>query len=163
MTENNLIEIPTFKFAVTEGLDPSLYMPVRGEPTATGWDVRAASVFALNRFDHVKIPLGLRVLAPKGWWLELRPRSSSFAKKNLSALYGVIDEGYEGQLMFACQYLPENESERLGIQEGDAIGQLIPVRRQEMKVVNVSNAELDAAFKERNGVRGSGGFGSTSK
>lgn len=162
MTENQL-EIPTFKFAVAEGLDSSLYMPSRGEPTATGWDVRAASTLALKRFDHVKIPLGLRVLAPKGWWLELRPRSSSFAKKNLSALYGVIDETYEGQLMFACQYIPECDSEILGIQAGDAIGQLIPVRRQEMKTVNVSNEELDAAFKERNGIRGSGGFGSTSK
>jgi dUTPase len=93
--------------------------------------------------------------------MELRPRSSSFAKKNLHALYGVIDEDYEGQCVFAAQYLPEKSTDYLVIQEGEAIGQIIPVRREEMIVERVTNEEYEKLCKGRQATRGSGGFGST--
>jgi dUTPase len=51
----------------------------------------------------------------------------------------------------------------LVIEKGERIGQLIPVKRQEMRVSALSNEELDAAFKERGLKRGAGGFGSTGK
>lgn len=173
------VVIPEFKFAIKEGLDDS-FLPVQGDLQATGWDVRAAETINMKPLDSVKIPLGLRTLSPAGWWLELRPRSSTFGKKNLSALYGVIDESYEGELLFACQWIPPTPpltladvfaqtgfysytSQTLIIEKGERIGQLIPVKRQEMRVVGVSNEALDAAFKERGSQRGAGGFGSTGK
>lgn len=113
--------------------------------------------------EYVKIPLGFRVFCPPGWWLELRPRSSTFAKKNLHALYGVIDEDFEGQMIFAAQFIPEVAGGLtcLTIQEGEAIGQIVPIRRQEMKIERVSNEEYENFCKERNTTRGAGGFGST--
>lgn len=187
--------LPNYKFALREDLkNERHFLPTRAEPKATGWDVRAAmpnkqSLF-LRPFEKVKIPLGFRGLCPDGWWYELKPRSSSFVKKDLHALYGTVDETYEGEAIFACQYIPEiilnsmplvagtilrsracdvvefhNESmfKILQIDFGDAIGQIIPVRREEMDIIEVSNQEYDTLCKNRNAIRGAGGFGSTNK
>jgi len=181
-------EIPIFKFAIREDLkNNQLFAPTKGEPLATGWDVRAAfpdkKTLTITPFEYIKIPLGLRAFCPEGWWYELKPRSSSFAKKSLHALYGTVDETYENELIFACQYIPYMEFEtdviddhrdiiraktyslapNLYIDFGDAIGQIIPVKRQHMGVEVVSNEEYDRLCKERNAQRGTGGFGSTGK
>jgi dUTP pyrophosphatase len=166
-------EIPTFKFAVREdmfrGMGSSLtsqdFLPRKGSDKATGWDVRAGGYYTLRAGQYIKIPLGFRVLAPDGWWLELRPRSSSFAKKQLHALYGVIDEDYSGHCLFACQYIPDLSSmgKDLSIEFGEAIGQIIPVKRQEMKVEGISEQEYEELVIQRDFSRGAGGFGSTNK
>jgi dUTPase len=163
-------EIPTFRFAITSAThinEPgkgSDFVPTRGTDRATGWDVRCANRQMIIRpGQHVKIPLGFRVFAPPGWWLELRPRSSTFAKKNLHSLYGVIDEDYEGQCLFACQYIPDISSmgNDLVLEFGEAIGQVIPVKRQEMIVKEIYNDEYEKLCEERNAARKTGGFGST--
>ena len=119
----------------------------------------------LRAGQYAKIPLGFRVFAPVGWWLELRPRSSSFAKKQLHCLYGVIDEGFESENMLICQYIPDVSAmgQDLEISFGDAIGQFIPVKRRDMIVESISNEEFTRLADERKGTRGTGGFGSTGK
>jgi deoxyuridine 5'-triphosphate nucleotidohydrolase len=154
-------DIPVFRFVLDEGL-PDKFLPTKGSEKATGWDVRSSKVDVLIKpGEYAKISLGFRAFAPDGWWLELHPRSSTFVKKHLHALYGVIDEDYEGECIFAC-HLPKSESSLL-ITFGEALGQLIPVRRQEMVVEKVSNEEYLALTKQRNFARGAGGFGSTGK
>jgi len=173
---------PNFAFALREDIkNDKRFLPTRAEPKATGWDVRAAmpdkAPLVIKPFQYVKIPLGFRAFCPDGWWFKLYPRSSSFAKKSLHALYGVIDELFEGEMVFACQYIPEfeivldatpqeiilfNNAKPLVINWSDAIGQIIPVERQEMKVIEWSNEDYDNACKTRAGARGAGGFGSTS-
>lgn len=169
---------PKYSFALREDIkNDKRFLPTRAEPKASGWDVRAAmpdkAPLIIKPFQHVKIPLGLRAFCPDGWWYEIKPRSSTFAKKNLHALYGTIDETYEGELVFACQYIPEFSlgeawifnmlPSNLTINFGDAIGQIIPIKRQEMEVVESSNEEYDNSCKTRAGARGAGGFGSTGK
>lgn len=167
------MDSPIFKFALREDLQnhPEL-LPTRAEPKATGWDVRCAEDLVIRPFEKVKIHLGLRGFCPDGWWYEIKPRSSTFTKKNLHALYGTIDETYEGELIFACQYIPpmkleydgfEWPSPTLELKFGDAIGQLIPIKRQEMIVESISNEEYDNLCRERNSIRGAGGFGSTGR
>jgi dUTP pyrophosphatase len=166
--------IPIFRFALVEGLSDQ-FLPTKGSERATGWDVRSTEDLIIKPGEYVKIPLGFRMLAPEGWWLELRPRSSTFAKKHLHALYGVIDEDYEGHCIFAAQYLDPNCTSikgaskmlcgsnlfNLEIKAGEAIGQLVPVKRQEMQVERISNEEIEKEYKERSASRGTGGFGST--
>lgn len=184
-------ETPKFAFALREDIkDDKRFLPARAEPKASGWDVRAAIAdrkpISIRPFENVKIPLGFRSFCPDGWWYKLNPRSSTFAKKNLHALYGTIDETYEGELVFACQYIPpvpfktnwekdglswdepKEWSEYWGatiltVEFGDAIGQLIPAKREEMEVVEWTNEEYEANCKARAGQRGAGGFGSTDK
>lgn len=160
-----------FKFAQIEDLEDYClnFLPIRADEKSTGWDVKCAlpSGILLYPFEHCLIPLGFRVLAPAGYWLELRPRSSAHAKKHLNCLYGVIDESFEGECFLSAQYIPtsidESDKEPAFIDFGERIGQIIPVRRLEMKVTGISNDEYDAECKKRGATRGSGGFGSTGK
>jgi len=158
--------IPIFRFAMRpEFAEQPQYFPKRGSERASGWDVCAApkEPVVLRAWQYARIPLGFRVFPPEGWWLELRPRSSTFGKKQLHCLYGVIDEDYEGECLFACQYIPDISllGNDITIASGDAIGQLLPVKRQEMKVEIINNEEYEIFCKERNTSRGTGGFGST--
>jgi len=105
------IEVPNFIFALREDLEQyskSEFIPERADEQATGWDVRCAEPggVQLYPFEHAKIRLGIRMFAPPEWWLELRPRSSTHAKKHLHSLYGVIDETFENEILFSCQYIP---------------------------------------------------------
>lgn len=166
---------PIFKFAIREDLKDTgtLFLPARATGRATGWDVRAAfydrKQVILHSGECVKIPLGFRAFCPDGWWFELKPRSSTFGKKNLHCLYGTIDEDYEGELLLAAQLIPNhigyNDTngchEKLSIQFGEALGQIIPVKRQDMVVAQVSNEEYDTLCKQRQAERGAGGFGSS--
>jgi dUTPase len=170
-------EIPTFKFAVNDGLS-NIFLPTRKDDKDTGWDVRCAEKDGVifQPFEKKLINLGIRMFAPEGWWLELRPRSSSFYKKDMHCLYGVIDEGFERNLLLACQYIPKpffiEEDDKmytpsiikappLKIEFEDRIGQVIPVKRQQMNVEFVSNDDYDASCIKRQGNRGTKGFGSS--
>lgn len=161
-------ELPVFKFALrADLLEDKRFLPSKAEPFATGYDVKAAQQdrknIILRSGEYSKIPLGFRAFCPPGWWYKLVPRSSSFAKKGLHALYGTIDETYENELVFACQYIPDVKSLNpdLIIKFGDAIGQIIPVQRIEMEVKEVSNEDYDKLCVSRGALRGAGGFGST--
>lgn len=179
---------PTFSFALRDDLkEEKQFLPRRAHETDTGWDVRAAmedrKPLIIKPFQKVLIPLGFRALCPKGWWYHMKPRSSSFAKKSLHCLYGTIDEAFEGQLFLSAQYIPEIDlitsahSNGYGYEEleykteiyapeltiafGEALAQIIPIRRQEMEVAEVSNEQYQAMSQERNATRKEQGWGSS--
>lgn len=163
-----MTEIPNYRFARREDLSNNPeFLPTRAEGAATGWDVRAALVgeakIQIKPFEYFKIPLGIRAFCPPGWWFDLKPRSSTFAKKHIHALYGVIDETYDRELVFAGQYIPDVMPAfySIEIKFGEAIGQIIPVFRQEMTVEDISNEEYLKLCNARGTTRG--GFGSTDK
>lgn len=159
---------PVFKFALREDLkDHSEFLPRRAEDLSSGYDVRAAQEdrkdIVLRAGQYFKIPLGFRSFCPEGWYYHLHPRSSSFAKKQMHCLIGIVDESWEGSTLFVGQYIPDVSSlgQDLTIKFGDPIGQLLPIKRQDMVVESISNNEIDLLYKKRNGTRKDGGFGST--
>ena len=169
--------IPVYEFAISQRLlnicetnkayNASDFLPTRFEPDASGWDVRCASPDGLSLKPELyyKIPLGFRAFCPPGWWAELNPRSSSFIKRHLHSLYGKIDETYPDEWFFLCQYIPDsdciiNSNNPKRIEFGDRIGQVIPVKRQDMIVEVISNEEMDEKIKNRASKR-KGGLGST--
>lgn len=170
---------PEFTFTILDGLDES-FAPTRGDSHSTGWDVRAAKDVVLRPTERALVPLGIKCFAPSGYWLELRPRSSTFGKKSLHALYGVIDESYSGEILFACQWIPSfhegiyDDMDNSGalmtylnrefkIAKGERIGQLVPVKRQLMSINIIPQDVFDYMCKNRGLERGAGGFGSTGK
>ena len=189
--------VPSFKFALREDLkDDKRFIPSQANDTDTGYDVRAAQAdknpLVVKPFEYVKIPLGFRAFCPPGYWYKLVPRSSTFAKKQLHALYGTVDEGYQNEAIFAAQYIPYVEpvselefndhfydahewyeieedcmevhtrlvASDLTINFGDAVGQIIPVKRQSILVDEVSNDDYNKLCEERKSTR-NGGFGSS--
>ena len=167
---------PTYKFAITNSLiaicqdsefEPEDFLPTRSEPDASGWDVRCADPNGVELKDgcYYKIPLGFRSFCPSGWWAELNPRSSSFIKRHLHSLYGKIDETYPDEWFFLCQYIADaceiqSKNHPLRIEFGDRIGQVMPVRRQDMIREVISNDMMDEEIKNRDATR-KGGLGST--
>lgn len=179
-----LTKVPEYSFALREDVkDEDQFLPTKGEPNASGWDVRACmedrQPMVVKPLQYIKVPLGFRGFCPTGWWYELKPRSSTFAKKHIHSLYGTIDSDFENNLIFAGMYIPELKYNSnaagefpldwntyckintLTINFGDAIGQIIPVKRQEMDMLKITNKEYDEWCVYRNSVRGTGGFGST--
>ena len=162
-----------FNKTVTEEVNkitPQHFLPTRADPESTGYDVRCAAPdgVILTPECYIKMPLGFRMFAPKGWWLQLAPRSSAFLKSHIHALYGVIDETFENEMIFAGQYIPDacqllNVNFKKVIKFGERIAQLMPVERQDMNCRIVTNSEYTALTMARNGARGTGGFGSTGK
>ena len=165
-----MIQLPTFYFAVREHLVDTgdRFLPVRGDPDAAGYDVRAAPAdrkdIVIHPGQYFKIPLGFRSFCPVGWYYKLYPRSSSFAKKNLHNLIGIIDETWEGETAWAGQYIPDpgTITKDLIIKFGEPIAQIIPTHRKDVLIVSNTNEELDRRYAERNATRKDGGFGSTS-
>tara|TARA_Y100000310_G_scaffold327272_1_gene393343 strand:+ start:341 stop:865 length:525 start_codon:yes stop_codon:yes gene_type:complete len=171
------MDVPVYKFALTSELSSACadhetlsvedFLPTRSEPEASGWDVRCADPngISLRGGVYYRIPLGFRAFCPPGWWAELNPRSSSFLKRHLHSLYGKIDETYPDQWFFLCQYLPDasaiiNNNNPKRVEFGDRIGQVMPVRRQDMGVEIISNEEMNEEIKNRDAAR-KGGLGST--
>jgi dUTPase len=173
--------IPDFKFVLRDDIKDNVdFLPKRANDTDTGWDVRCAVVGGVNMypFEYKLIDTGLKVFCPTGWYLELRPRSSTHAKKHLNCLYGIIDNLYEGPIGFSCQWCPDvstaqiyhgtsfhdwaRESNKvLHIPFGERIGQLIPKQVEQATMSLVSTDEYKSLCENRKGSRGAGGFGSS--
>lgn len=161
-------EEPVFKFALREDLKNELqFLPTRAEQLSTGYDVRAAQEdrkpIIIHPGHYAKITLGFRSFCPDGWWYHLHPRSSSFAKKYMHSLVGTVDESWEGITQLSFQYQPDQSQmiKDLVINFGDPIGQIIPIKRINMKIVNISNQDYNNDCLNRNASRKDGGFGST--
>jgi dUTPase len=140
------------------------YLPEKTTSLATGFDVRnAGENLVLKPFEYAKIALGFRCLIPSEFWFFLVPRSSTFGKKHMHALYGTIDADFESAWFFAAQYVPENdlsEAPYLGIAHGDRIAQIILLPRYDFEPVLIDSCEFAQESMLRASTRGSG-FGSS--
>jgi dUTPase len=162
---------PIFKFAIREDLKDTgdMFLPKKAEPYATGYDVRAAfpdrKDLVLRAGQYFKIPLGFRAFCPEGWYYQLHPRSSSFVKKSMHNLIGICDETWEGQTLLAGQYLADVGSlaTDLIVKFGEPVGQIVRIKRREMKMEIITNEEFEKICKDRNASRKDGGFGSTDR
>ena len=162
--------VPQFIFCrsvLSDHVDGS-FLPSKQNANDTGYDVKACILddqgqpgsITLHPDQAFKIDLGIRTIAPPGWWVQVNARSSTFAKLHLVCLVGVVDNGYEGAMMLAGKYLPPNEA-TITINHGDRVGQLIPMRLEQMDCLWVSDEEFDNQSKARHNTRGTGGFGSS--
>ncbi len=98
------------------------------------------------------IPTGLALSIPKGFEIQIRPRSGLAAKKKVSVLNtpGTIDADYRGEIKVILINLG---SESFKVEKGLRIAQMVlsPVVQAQLKEVeNLNETE-----------RGKGGFGST--
>ena len=102
--------------------------------------------------DKALIPSGFSLSIPKGYEVQIRPRSGLAAKKSITVLNtpGTIDADYRGELKII---LINHSKEKFSVKKGERIAQMVvcPViqaRLEEVKELSVTD-------------RGVGGFGST--
>ncbi len=123
---------------------------------ASGLDVRAQleEEVIITPGERVLIPTGLSFAIPKGYEIQVRPRSGWALKKGISVpnTPGTIDADYRGELKVI---LINHGEEPVIIEDSDRVAQIVLCPVVQLAWDRVS--ELDETE------RGSGGFGSTGK
>jgi dUTP pyrophosphatase len=121
---------------------------------SAGMDIRANITDAIDiePLNRVLIPTGLYTAIPKGFEIQIRPRSGLAFKKGVTVLNspGTIDSDYRGEIKVLLVNL---SSETIQISAGERIAQLVLCRHETIDWCTTDVLpETD---------RGEGGFGST--
>ena len=135
-------------------LSKKISLPKYETTGSSGMDLSAniETPISINPGSTAIIPTGLSVSMPKGYEIQIRPRSGLAAKNKISVLNtpGTIDADYRGEIKVILINLSK---ENFIVEKGLRIAQMVvsPVIQVELKEVD----ELE------NTARGKGGFGST--
>ena len=106
----------------------------------------------INSGDKALVPTGFSLSVPKGYEVQIRPRSGLAAKSGITVLNtpGTIDSDYRGEIKIILINLSKD---KFVIRNGDRIAQMVVCPVEQVSVEEV---------KELSGTdRGGGGFGST--
>jgi len=146
------VTVPLLRLAESEGLPLPAYMTA----DAAGADVVAALEVPLVLAPGARalIPAGFAVAVPKGYEMQIRPRSGLALKHGVTLLNtpGTVDADYRGPVGIIMINLG---SEPVEIRRGDRIAQMLLA-----PVVRAQFVEVDALDVTE---RAAGGFGSTGK
>ena len=131
------VSLPKYETSGSSGMDLAAYID---------------SNININPGQTAIIPTGLALSIPKGFEVQIRPRSGLAAKQKISVLNtpGTIDADYRGEIKVILINLGKDSFE---VEKGSRIAQMVvcPVVQAQLKEVN-DLSETD---------RGKGGFGST--
>lgn len=123
---------------------------------SAGMDVRAhlEVPFTMQPFERAMIPTGLFVEIPKGYEIQVRPRSGLAIRQGITVLNtpGTIDSDYRGEIKIILINLSQ---EAQVIQPGDRIAQMVLQQVEQVKWIPAEQLEITE--------RGAGGFGHTGK
>ena len=135
-------------------LSKEISLPKYETAGSSGMDLAAniAGNISIDPGKTAIIPTGLALSVPKGFEVQIRPRSGLAAKKKISVLNtpGTIDSDYRGEIKVI---LINQGQETFNVEKGLRIAQMVvcPVVQAQIKEVeDLSETE-----------RGKGGFGST--
>lgn len=146
------------KLCFFEGADESIPLPSYETGGAAGADIRANFAegkrggLTLSPCQRLLIPTGLSLEIPKGFEVQVRPRSGLALKHGITLLNtpGTIDSDYRGPLGVILVNLGDED---FHVGHGDRIAQMI--------VAPVTQATFVTVSALSDTQRGSGGFGST--
>ena len=135
-------------------LSSSVSIPKYETPGSSGMDIAAhiENNIIINPGEKALVPTGFSIAIPKGYEVQIRPRSGLAAKKNITVLNtpGTIDADYRGEIKVILINLGK---EKFIIENGERIAQMV--------VCPVVQANLEEVKELSDTERGSGGFGST--
>ncbi len=133
-----------------------LPLPAYATDGAAGMDVVAAiaAPLVIMPGDRAAVPTGIAMAIPKGYEVQVRPRSGLALKHGLTVANapGTIDADYRGEVKVL---LVNHGSEPFAIARGDRIAQLV--------VAPVTRARFETREQLDDTQRGAGGFGSTGR
>lgn len=126
-------------------------IPVYKTDGSAGADCFARIDVAIASKETAIVPLGFAVEIPKGYEMQIRPRSG-LATKGKRGLFGTIDSDYRGEV---CAIIYNSSDNEFVVKKGDRIAQCL--------IAPVIIASFNAVDKLSETERGNGGFGSTGK
>jgi dUTP pyrophosphatase len=131
-------------------------LPTYETDGASGLDLRAnlETPIVLGSLERALVPTGIFVEIPKGYEIQVRPRSGLAAKQGITCLNtpGTIDSDYRGEVKVILINL---DKETHTIQHGDRIAQMVL-----QQVSSIDWVPVEALSDTK---RGEGGFGHTGK
>lgn len=130
---------------------PEAQMPTTSYEGDAGYDLYTSQAVTIPPGGFADVPTGVAVALPSGVWGEIKGRSSTWRKKNISVITGVIDNGWRGEL-FAGAYNPG--ASEVTVDVGERIAQLIPHKLVVLSITEV--AELPDSHRGENGFGSSG-------
>lgn len=134
-------------------LDEFAHLPKYAHESDSGMDVYSVEAYTLEPLGRHTFSTGVACDIPKGYDLQVRPRSGLAAKHGVVAMFGTVDQGYRNEIGITLINL-SNESYTVKV--GDRIAQL--VIGEVIKPDSISwTDELSSTD------RGGNGFGSTGK
>ena len=130
--------------------------PLVCEEGNSGIDLRSQWVYTVRPHQTVLVDTGLKVEIPKGYEIQIRPRSGMALKNSIIVVNtpGTIDASYRGVIGVILHNLSENP---FVIYTGDRIAQLVVAKVETPYVTFIESDSLSETE------RGEGGFGSTGK
>ena len=135
-------------------LSNSVSIPKYETPGSSGMDIAAhiENNIIINPGEKALVPTGFSIAIPRGYEVQIRPRSGLDTKKNITVLNtpGTIDADYRGEIKVILINLGK---EKFIIENGDRIAQMV--------VCPVVQTILEEVKELSDTKRGSGGFGST--
>ena len=135
-------------------LRPNAKLPRRATPSSTGFDIFAciegSDAIMLVGAQPKLIPTGIAIEVPRGYDVQIRPRSGLSAK-GVGVTFGTIDSDYRGEILITMYLFNPNAT--FEIKHGDRIAQMVVSQVADLPLVEVE--ELSSTK------RGSGGHGST--
>ena len=136
---------------VNKGHQP---LPQYATEQSAGMDLRANidEPITLNPLERILVPTGLHIALPKGYEVQVRPRSGLALKKGVTVLNtpGTIDADYRGEIGVVLINLSQ---EPFIVEDGERIAQMVIARHEQ------GNFEAVEMLDETE--RGEGGYGHT--
>jgi len=135
-------------------LSASVSIPKYETLGSSGMDIAAhlENKIIINPGEKALISTGFAIAVPRGYEVQIRPRSGLAIKKNITVLNtpGTIDADYRGEIKVI---LINFGNEKFIIENGERIAQMV--------VCPVVQATLEEVKELPKTERGTGGFGST--
>ena len=135
-------------------LSSSVSIPKYETPGSSGMDIAAhiENNIIINPGEKFLVSTGFSIAIPKGYEVQIRPRSGLAAKRSITVLNtpGTIDVDYRGEIKVILINLGK---EKFIVKNGERIAQMV--------VCPVDQANLDEVKELSDTARGSDGFGST--
>lgn len=135
-------------------LDNGAFAPTKAHEADGGYDLYAPADATVYNVRGTIINTGVHIEIPKGYVGLIKSRSGMNIKKNV-VCEGVIDSGYTGSIAVKLRLQANNVYDRVVINRGDRIAQLV--------LLPVFTPDLEEVDEMEETERGDGGFGSSGR
>ena len=149
---SDLIPVPTIK------VNGPGQLPIRHHADDAGLDLYAYNdsgdgEWTIDPGDYWRIPCGVAVEPPPGWWCWIVGRSSTF-ERGLLVNQGIIDPGFRGELFVIVRNVSD---EVVTVRPGERLAQLIPIP------LFPTTGRVERVEQLSESARGTNGFGSSGR